>query len=66
MTRLTIDRRQFLAGTAALGLAAALPAAGRAATPKQGGTFKAAIGDFSSTESLDPQIAETRYQLNLN
>ena len=66
MTRLTMNRRQFLAGTAALGVAAALPAAGRAATPKQGGTFKAAIGDFSSTESLDPQMAETRYQLNLN
>ena len=66
MAKFTIDRRQFLAGTAALGLAAALPGAGRAAAPKNGGHFKAAIGDFSSTESLDPALAETRYQLNLN
>ena len=49
MDKFTIDRRQFLIGTAAMGLAATLPAAGRAATPKQGGHFKAAIGDFSST-----------------
>src|SRR5579872_3977220 len=61
-----MDRRQFLAGSAAVGLAASLPGSARADTPKQGGQFRIATADYSSAESLDPALSETRFQLYLN
>ncbi len=56
------SRRQFMQGVIALGMSA--PAAGAlwstkaaAATPKKGGTFRVAIGDFNTTDTLDPAQA---------
>ncbi len=63
---ISFGRREFLAGTAALGLAGALPSLGRAATPKRGGHFRIGCADYSSVDSLDPALSETRFQLYLN
>lgn len=61
-----MERRQFLAGTAAVAVIAAMPWQARAEAPKRGGHFKYATADFATTDSLDPALSETRYQLNLN
>lgn len=66
----TLSRRQFMQGAIALGLA--VPAAtslwssqARAATPKKGGTFRAAIGDASTTDTLDPAQASGAYSIQM-
>ena len=64
-----IDRRTALKGGAALGATAllGLGAHGAAAqTAKSGGLFKIGINDFSSADSLDPQLNETRFSMILN
>jgi peptide/nickel transport system substrate-binding protein len=61
-----IDRRSLLLGAgvagAALGLA---PHGALAQTPKPGGRFRIGTSDFSTSDSLDPQLIETRFQLYL-
>ncbi len=63
--KLLIDRRQILAGTAALGLSSMLPRFARAETPKQGGNFRIGVADFSTQDLLDPTRLETRFQTYL-
>ncbi|SME99242.1 peptide/nickel transport system substrate-binding protein [Tistlia consotensis] len=60
-----MNRRQVLVAGAALGLGAALPSRLRAATPKQGGHFRIGIADFSTSDSLDPTLYDTKMQMNL-
>mgnify|MGYP000980115603 CR=1 FL=1 len=64
-----MDRRQFLAGTAATALAVGgaglLPRAARAAEPKQGGNFRIGTADYSSADSINPALSETRMSMNL-
>ena len=57
-----LSRRQFMQGALALG--ASVPAATalwnkevKAATPQKGGTFRVAIRDFNTTDTLDPAQA---------
>ena len=55
----SLSRRQFMQGAAALGLSAASATMlwtkqAAAATPKKGGTFRVAIGDANTTDTLDP------------
>ena len=51
-----IDRRRFMAGTAALGAgAAAMPGMLLAQTPSKGGTLRAGIAEGGTTDTLDPQ-----------
>lgn len=54
-----ITRREFIARTSALGLAAAITPAlfavpGAAATPKKGGRFRVGLSGASTTDDLDP------------
>jgi peptide/nickel transport system substrate-binding protein len=60
-----IDRRQFLAGTAALGVAATIPRLGRAATPAKGGNFRIGVADYATQDNLDPANINTRFQTYL-
>lgn len=57
-----VSRRQFM--QTAIGAGLSVPAAARlwtaqakAATPRKGGTFRVAIGDFNTTDTLDPAQA---------
>lgn len=50
---LALDRREFLGGAAALGLAAASFAA-RAQTPRRGGHLRLGLNGGAATDSLDP------------
>lgn len=62
------NRRSLLLGASALGATALLGASGKpllAATPSQGGTLRLGLGDFDSGETLDPQVAETKFMQNL-
>ena len=63
-----IDRRQFLTGVIAAGVAVptALSMADKvmAATPKQGGFFKQGFGHGSTTDSLDPGTHENGFMQN--
>ncbi len=60
-----ISRRDFLAQASALGLtiaaASTLADSARAATPKKGGHFRAAMGHGSTTDSLDPATYENGF-----
>lgn len=64
-----IDRRTFFQGATALGLSAAaattLMSKARAATPKQGGDLRVALGHGSTTDSLDPATWENDFTINL-
>ena len=62
------NRRSFIVGTGALGVATALglPQFAQAAEPKKGGVFKIGMSDSATDDSLDPKRAETKFQLNLN
>ncbi len=56
ITALRLDRRQWLAGAAALGLSAtSLTAATAAETPKKGGTLRVGMEGGSASDSLDPR-----------
>lgn len=61
-----IGRREFLIGSAAAaGALGLMPRRLRAAEPQKGGTIKVGVGDFASTDSLDPAMYETYFQLFL-
>ena len=57
-----VDRRGFLVGAAALGVAATLPRLGRAATPSKGGHFRIGVADYATQDDLDPANIDTRFQ----
>ena len=62
---LLTTRRSLLLGAGAMSAAAALGIApGRAwaqnAAPQRGGTFRLAVADFDTADTLDPQVNETR------
>ena len=61
----TIDRRTFLAASAAFGLSASLPSAARAAGPNRGGNFRIGVADSSTSDDLDPANINTRFQTYL-
>lgn len=51
-----LTRRQWLVGSAAAGLASALPFGGaKADAPQKGGTLRLGLGGGASTDSLDPR-----------
>src|SRR5260370_25168282 len=52
---LIVDRRELMAGAAALGLAFGLRPAFAADTPKKGGTLKLGMEGGSASDSLDPR-----------
>ena len=63
----TITRRDFMGRAAALGLTTALATtlageAAKAATPKQGGLMKLAMGHGSTTDTYDPAVIENGFQ----
>ncbi len=59
-------RRDILLGAGALGLMSLAPAGmSRADTPKKGGTLRVGIGDFKTTDTLDPALYSTYFQLFL-
>ena len=57
-----LNRRQVLVGSAALGLAGALPNVTLAATPKKGGNFRIGVADFATSDNLNPAAIQTRFQ----
>jgi len=66
MPLLQPSRRDLLAGAGALGLISLSGARLRAEeAPKQGGTLRVGVGDFSTTDSLDPTLYATYFQLYL-
>src|SRR5690606_17656605 len=57
LNRPDFNRRQFLAGTGAAGLLAAVPARSAAAQdgqPNRGGVFRQAMGGGSTTDTFEP------------
>src|SRR4051812_22609165 len=52
---LIVDRRELLAGAAALGLSFSASGARAADTPKQGGTLRLGMEGGSASDSLDPR-----------
>lgn len=66
---LNTTRRSLLLGAGALGAATTLGLSPRLlraqTTPVQGGTFRVAIADFDTAETLDPQVNETQFMTNL-
>ena len=67
---LLTTRRSLLLGAGAMSAAAALGIApGRAwaqdAAPQRGGTFRLAVADFDTADTLDPQVNETRFMMQL-
>ncbi|MEM7069051.1 MAG: ABC transporter substrate-binding protein [Pseudomonadota bacterium] len=65
-----IDRRQFMSGALAAGLAVSsatlIADKVEAATPKDGGHIKFGRGHGSTTDSLDPATSENGFQIQLN
>lgn len=61
----TTDRRSLLIGASAFGAAAALGLPVSASTPKQGGELRLGIADFDSGDTLNPQLTESRFAMNL-
>ena len=59
------DRRSVLIGAGALGATSLLGLSGQplraGSTPQKGGTFRFAIADFDSGETLDPQVNESKF-----
>ncbi len=54
------DRRSLLIGASAITAGASLglkPSRLSAATPKKGGTFRIGTSDFSTSDTLDPQLS---------
>ncbi|MEL7346153.1 MAG: ABC transporter substrate-binding protein [Pseudomonadota bacterium] len=67
-TSLTMDRRRFLEGSTALGVAGALgtmsgPA--MAAEPKKGGRLRVALAEGSTSDTLDPQTYTDIYMISV-
>ena len=66
----TINRREFLARAAALGVAGAVPATlsipALAQTPKQGGRLRMGVGDTGVGESFNPLTMTTNVAINGN
>ena len=67
---LLTTRRSLLLGAGALSAAAALGIAPRHAlaqdaAPRRGGTFRVAVADFDTADTLDPQVNETRFMMQL-
>ncbi|MEY8800334.1 ABC transporter substrate-binding protein [Leisingera sp. XS_AS12] len=62
---LTTDRRSLLIGASAFGAAAALGLPVSASTPKKGGELRLGIADFDSGDTLNPQLTESRFAMNL-
>ena len=65
---LLTTRRSLLLGAGALSAAAALGIAPRHAlaqdaSPRRGGTFRVAVADFDTADTLDPQVNETRFMM---
>ena len=59
-----LSRRDFIKASALLGLSTAIPGLlfsqnTQAATPESGGNFRIAVGDGSTTDSLDPAASTT-------
>ena len=52
---LIVDRRELMAGAAALGLSFSAGAARAADTPKKGGTLRLGMEGGSASDSLDPR-----------
>ncbi len=71
LTRSKISRRDFMGRAAALGVTTALAStlaseAVKAAGPKKGGRFVAAVGHGSTTDSLDPATYENGFMADLD
>ena len=68
MTLLT-TRRSLLLGAGAMSAAAVLglkPSLALAQdAPRKGGTFRLAVADFDTADTLDPQVNETRFMMQL-
>ncbi|MEO0820679.1 MAG: ABC transporter substrate-binding protein [Pseudomonadota bacterium] len=66
---ITLDRRRFLEGTAAtglaLGLGGTLTAPALAAEPKKGGRLRVALAEGSTSDSLDPQTYTDIYMISV-
>lgn len=66
---LLTSRRSLLIGAGALTTASVLGlGSGRALaqdTPRKGGIFRLAVADFDTADTLDPQINETRFMMQL-
>lgn len=62
-----VDRRTFLSGAAAIGVSAAgawpLFSRPAKAQPRKGGTFRVAIGDSNTSDSLDPATWISQFQI---
>lgn len=62
-------RRSALLGMGAMSVAATLGLNARPAfaqdTPRSGGTFRLGISDFSTADTLDPQVNEYRFMMHL-
>lgn len=65
----TTNRRSVLLGASALGATSLLGLSGQPLraqeTPQKGGTFRFAIADYDSGETLDPQVNESKFMQNL-
>jgi len=59
-----MDRRSLLKGAAGVALLAAAGKPAFAATPNKGGHFRVGIGDFATTDTLNPPLAATKFQNN--
>lgn len=66
---ISLNRRSLLmgAGIASAAAALGLPFAALAqdAAPRKGGSFRVAVADFDSADTLDPQLNETRFMMQL-
>lgn len=58
---LTLGRRGFLGAAGVVGAGLVLPVSRAFAQAKPGGTFRVAIGDFKSTDTLDPTRNDTKF-----
>jgi peptide/nickel transport system substrate-binding protein len=66
-----VSRRQFMEGALALGMSVSAASAlwsrrVEAATPKQGGTYRVAVHEGSTTDQLDPGTTESVYMIQMN
>ncbi len=66
-----VSRRRFMEGTLALGMSVSAASAlwsrrVEAATPKQGGTYRVAVHEGSTTDQLDPGTTESVYMIQMN
>lgn len=64
---ISLSRRSLLLGAGAVSAASALglrPLRAQDA-PRKGGTFRVAVADFDSADTLDPQLNETRFMMQL-